>query len=142
VLKNGGLLTSFNPETGSVEKAGRMAGAFGNYMASPVAAEGKIYLAGEEGKVTVLKAGAQWEVLQTNDLDEACYATPALAGGSIYLRTNNALYRFATKTVACQPVRPGQTGSDLPADAELALRHEASRGRIFTWLDRHLRQVK
>jgi outer membrane protein assembly factor BamB len=97
VLKNGGLLTSFDPETGSVEKAGRVPGASGNYMASPVAAEGKIYLAGEEGKVTVLKAGAQWEVLQANDLDEACYATPALAGGSIYLRTNNALYRFATK---------------------------------------------
>jgi outer membrane protein assembly factor BamB len=95
VLKNGGLLTSFDPKTGSVEKAGRVAGALGGYSASPVAADGKIYIASEEGKVTVLKAGADWDVIQINDLDEGCYATPALANGSIYLRTNDALYRFA-----------------------------------------------
>jgi hypothetical protein len=59
-----------------------------------VAAEGRIYIASEEGKVTVLKAGAEWDVIQVNDLDEGCYATPALADGSIYLRTNDALYRF------------------------------------------------
>lgn len=97
VLKNGGLLTSFNPATGGVEKAGRVAGALGGYTSSPVAAEGKVFIASEEGKVTVLKAGGQWEVIRTNDLDEACYATPALAGGSIYLRTNQALYRFGTR---------------------------------------------
>jgi hypothetical protein len=45
--------------------------------------------------VTVLKAGADWDVIQINDLDEGCYATPALANGSVYLRTNDALYRFA-----------------------------------------------
>ena len=97
VLKNGGLFTSFDPKTGKVEKAGRVEGALGGYSASPVAAEGKIFLASEEGKITVLKAGREWDVLQVNDLDEACYATPALAGGHIYVRTNNALYRFGTK---------------------------------------------
>ena len=97
VMKNGGLLTSFNPKTGSVEKAGRVAGAVGGYSSSPVAAEGKIFIASEEGKVVVLKAGAQWDVMQINDLDEGCYATPALADGNIYLRTNDALYRFGTK---------------------------------------------
>jgi len=96
VLKNGGLLTSFDPKTGNVEKASRVTGALGAYTSSPVAAEGKIYIASEDGKVTVLKAGAQWDVMRINDLDEGCYATPALAGGSIYLRTNDALYRFAT----------------------------------------------
>jgi outer membrane protein assembly factor BamB len=94
VLKNGGLFTSFNPKTGSVEKAGRVAGAVGGYSSSPVAAEGKIFIASEEGKVTVLKAGGEWDVMQINDLNEGCYATPALAGGNIYLRTNDALYRF------------------------------------------------
>jgi outer membrane protein assembly factor BamB len=95
VLKNGGLLTSFEAKTGRVEKAGRLENASGNYFASPVAAEGRIYIVSEEGKVSVLKAGAQWEVMQVNDLDETCYATPALAGGAIYLRTGSALYRFA-----------------------------------------------
>lgn len=98
LLKSGGLVTSMNPATGSVEKAGRVDGALGAYFSSPVAAEGKVYLLSEEGKVTVLKAAAQWEVLQINDLDEACYATPALAGGSIYVRTNDALYRFGMKS--------------------------------------------
>ena len=95
MVKNGGLLTSFNPKTGSVEKAGRLTGAVGGYSSSPVAADGKIFVASEEGKVTVLKAGAEWEVTQINNLNEGCYATPALAGGNIYLRTNDALYRFA-----------------------------------------------
>ena len=94
VLKNGGLLTSFDPRTGRVDKASRVAGAVGGYSSSPVAAEGKILIASEEGKVTVLKAGAQWDVIQINDLDEGIHATPALAGGNIYLRTSDALYRF------------------------------------------------
>jgi hypothetical protein len=94
VVKNGGLLTSFDPKTGNVEKASRVAGAPGGYWSSPVAAEGKIFIASEEGKVIVLKAGAQWDVMQINDVGEGCYATPALAGGNIYLRTSDALYRF------------------------------------------------
>jgi outer membrane protein assembly factor BamB len=96
IVKNGGLLTSFDADTGKVAKAGRLTGALGAYSASPVAAEKKIFLASEEGKVTVLKADREWEVIAINDLGEGCYATPALAGGHIYLRTSEALYRFGT----------------------------------------------
>jgi hypothetical protein len=42
----------------------------------------------------VIKAGAEWNVLAVNDLGEGCYATPALSKGHIYLRTDEALYRF------------------------------------------------
>ena len=96
IVKNGGLLTSFDADTGKVAKAGRLAGALGAYSASPVAAEKKVFLASEEGKVTVLKADRQWKIITINDLGEGCYATPALAGGHIYLRTSEALYRFGT----------------------------------------------
>jgi hypothetical protein len=48
-------------------------------------------------KVTVLKAGAQWEVLAMNDLDEECWATPAIAGNSLFVRTE----------VRCIPSRMG-----------------------------------
>ena len=75
-----------------------MTGALGPYSASPVAAEGKIFLASEEGKVTVLKASRDWEVTAINDLGESCFATPALAGGHIYLRTSEALYCFGSST--------------------------------------------
>jgi outer membrane protein assembly factor BamB len=74
----------------------RIEGALGGYSSSPVAAEGKVWLASEEGKVSVLRAGGEWEVLAVNDLDEGCYATPALAEGIIYLRTEEALYAFSS----------------------------------------------
>ncbi|MGH9722600.1 MAG: PQQ-binding-like beta-propeller repeat protein [Bryobacteraceae bacterium] len=95
VVKNGGILTSFDAATGEVAKTGRVPGALGGYSASPVAAEGKLYLATEEGKVAVLRAAKEWDVLALNDLGEGCYATPALSEGHIYLRTTEALYCFA-----------------------------------------------
>jgi outer membrane protein assembly factor BamB len=94
IVKNGGILTAFDPQTGSVLRTGRVEGALGGYSASPVAADGKLFLANEEGQVTVLRAGADWDVLAVNDLGESCYATPALSGGRIYLRTGKALYAF------------------------------------------------
>jgi outer membrane protein assembly factor BamB len=97
VVKNGGLLTSFDPKTGEVRKAGRVNGAVGGYSSSPVAAEGRLFLCSEEGKVSVLKAGSDWDVIHVNDLDEGCFATPALSGGHIYLRSSEALYRFGRR---------------------------------------------
>jgi len=74
----------------------RIEGALGGYSSSPVAAEGKVWIASEEGKVSVLHAGGEWEVLAVNDLGEGCYATPALVEGVIYLRTEEALYAFSS----------------------------------------------
>ncbi len=96
VVKNGGILTAFDPANGEVVKTGRMQGAVGGYSASPVSAEGMIFLAGEEGKVAVVRAGRDWDVLTVNDLGESCYATPALSNGKIYLRTSEALYCFGS----------------------------------------------
>lgn len=50
-----------------------------------------IWLVSEEGKVSVIRSGASWEPLVVNDLEEGCYATPALSEGVIYLRTDEAL---------------------------------------------------
>ena len=61
-----------------------------------MAADGKIFLLSHSGKVTVLKADPQWEVLAVNDLDETSQATPAIADGRIYIRTHKALYSFGT----------------------------------------------
>jgi outer membrane protein assembly factor BamB len=96
IVRNGGILTTHSAVTGSVLKTGRLAGALGGYSSSPVAADGKVWLASEEGKVSVLRAGGDWEVLAVNDLGEGCYATPAMAGGIIYLRTDEALYAFGS----------------------------------------------
>jgi outer membrane protein assembly factor BamB len=97
MVKTGGIVTSLDPSTGRLLKEGRSAGALGDYYASPVAADGKIFLASLEGKVSVLKADAQWEVLNVNDLGEEIHATPALSGGRLYVRTRGAIYCFGVK---------------------------------------------
>ena len=87
MVRDGGIITSLNVATGQLLKEGRSRDALGEYSASPVAADGKVYLASDDGKITVLKAGGQWEVLGVNDLGEEIRATPALSGGRIYVRT-------------------------------------------------------
>ena len=96
-LKEGGIFTSYHPKTGAVLKQARLQGALGTYYASPIAADGKIYLANEDGKTVVLKAGAQWEILNLGEFDAGIKATPAIVGGKIYLRTHNAVYCFAAR---------------------------------------------
>jgi outer membrane protein assembly factor BamB len=94
IVRNGGILLTLDADSGKILKEARIPGALGGFSSSPVAADGKIYLAGEEGHIAVLRAGADWETLAVNDLDEPCFATPALSQGQIYLRTSEALYRF------------------------------------------------
>jgi hypothetical protein len=65
------------------------------YYASPVAAGGKLLLVDADGKVAVVTAQAQWEVLATSELRESCHATPAIANGRLYIRTENKLHCFA-----------------------------------------------
>jgi outer membrane protein assembly factor BamB len=94
-IKDGGILTAINPDSGSQIHQARLPEAIDNYFASPVAADGKVYLASETGKISVIRPNdAGWEVLAVNDLGEPCYATAALADGRIYLRTATTLYCF------------------------------------------------
>jgi outer membrane protein assembly factor BamB len=92
-FQNGGIVFSRVAKTGELLYSGRL-GAPGYYYSSPVAADNKIYIASEEGVVVVLDAGEQLKVLATNKLDGAILATPALADGNIYVRTENHLYAF------------------------------------------------
>lgn len=96
-LKNGGILTAVDANVGKTLKQSRVQGALDPFSASPVAAEGKIYLASESGKIAVIKPGADWQVITVNDLKEDTFATPALSKGNIFLRTNESLYCFGTE---------------------------------------------
>jgi outer membrane protein assembly factor BamB len=97
LVKEGGILTSIDPGNGAILKQGRLTGALGQYWASPVAGDGKIYAISEDGKVTVIKAGPQWEILALNDLNDTVFATPAIVEDRIYVRTQSALYCFANR---------------------------------------------
>ena len=94
MINDSGILLSFDPATGKVIKQGRLHGAIDKYFSSPVAADDKVYLIGEAGAVSVLKAAGEWEILAVNELDDEVFATPAIADGHIYIRTRSALYCF------------------------------------------------
>jgi outer membrane protein assembly factor BamB len=94
MINDSGILLSFDPATGNVLKQGRLHGAIDKYFSSPVAADDKVFLIGQGGQVSVLKAAGDWEVLAVNELDDECFATPAIADGHIYIRTRSALYAF------------------------------------------------
>jgi len=94
MINDGGILTTLNPENGQPYKQGRLRGAVDKYYASPVAADGKVFFVGNSGVVTILKAGPDQEILSVNELDDECFATPAIADGRIYIRTRGMLYSF------------------------------------------------
>jgi outer membrane protein assembly factor BamB len=94
-VRDGGLMTSLDPQTGEPFYAQERLGAAGSYYASPVAADGRIYVASLPGKLSVVKAGgAMPEVLHTSDFGERILATPAIIGKNLYLRTQTKLYAF------------------------------------------------
>lgn len=92
-VKDGGFLAALDARSGELVQRDRLAGS-GSYYSSPVAGHGKIYIADERGRLSVVQAGRNWRVLSSSDFGEDIYATPAVVGGRIYLRTKGHLYCF------------------------------------------------
>ncbi len=93
VVTDNGLVSAFNAVTGEPYYAQTRLPKAYNFKASPVGANGKLYLATEDGDVVVLKMGEKFEVLATNTLtDQVFIASPVIAGGEIYLRGQNTLF--------------------------------------------------
>lgn len=86
VLANNGVLTTYHARTGERVYQRRLADRGGAYSASPVAADGRLYFAGEDGEVHVVKAGAAYELLATNPVGDVTMATPALSEGLLMCR--------------------------------------------------------
>jgi outer membrane protein assembly factor BamB len=72
------------------------------HAASPVASDGRVYLAAEGGEVLVYRAGREPELLARNDMGEACMATPAIAGGALIVRTTGHVYSISEKGRAAE----------------------------------------
>ena len=89
-----GIVTSLDAKTGELIKRDRIAEGSPKVYASPIAADGKIYLGTLEGSMIVLRAGGEWETLASVDLDEEIWASPAIADGRLYVRTRGKLYSF------------------------------------------------
>ncbi len=93
VISDGGVVTGLDPLTGAVHFQGRPPNP-GRYHASPVGYEGKVLIGSLEGDLTVFRAAPEFEVLSTGSLDEAIWASPAIADGTLFLRTVSRLYAF------------------------------------------------
>lgn len=91
VVKAGGLASCYDASNGKALWERSRLGNFGDYFASPVAGDGKIYISGKNGFVVVLEDGPELKVLGKNDIGEEIIATPAIADGRLFIRTRESL---------------------------------------------------
>ena len=89
-----GILTVLDARTGKQIYKVRVGGGGHTFSASPVAVANRVLFLTEEGVTFVVEAGDTYKEVAKNDLAEMSLASPALAGGSIYIRTESALYRI------------------------------------------------
>ncbi|MBC7931614.1 MAG: PQQ-binding-like beta-propeller repeat protein [Rubrivivax sp.] len=93
-LSDAGVLSAFEAKTGKFIYQERLPSSF---TASPIAADGKLYLSSEDGEVFVVKAGPKFELLATNPVGEPLMATPAISDGMLFLRAHKHVYAVAEK---------------------------------------------
>jgi outer membrane protein assembly factor BamB len=94
IIRDGGLLTIFEPKSGTRVVDRERLGKGGQYVASPIAANGLIYLVNESGDITVLRAGDKVDVVTVNRLGENVRCTPAIVGDKLFIRTRQHLWAF------------------------------------------------
>jgi outer membrane protein assembly factor BamB len=100
---NSGMLACFEARTGKMLYKTRLGG---DYSASPVAADGRIYFPSEEGDIRVVQAGPEYHVLAVNKMSESCMATPAISDGMIFVRTQHFVYGIG-RTEGTKPATEG-----------------------------------
>ncbi len=90
-----GKLSCFDATTGKLAYRENVGSGTVAFSASPVAADGKIYLPGEKGDIYVVKASSEFELIAVNRMYETCMATPAISQGAMFFRTRNHLVAVA-----------------------------------------------
>ena len=98
VLKNQGILTCWDLETGAQLYEQRLPGVTSGFSASPVVADGKLYLSSEDGDVFVVRAASKFEVIATNPMGQPLMATPAITDGLLIVRGERDLFAVGGHT--------------------------------------------
>ena len=91
MVSDAGIATCIDAHTGKGIWQKRLDG---DFSASPISAEGRIYFCNQDGQTFVVAAKPEYELLATNQLDDGCMASPAVYDKAIYLRTKTHLYRI------------------------------------------------
>jgi hypothetical protein len=92
-----GVLSCYEAKTGKQLYKERLGKGGQGFTASPVASEGKMYFTSEQGAVFVVKPGADFVVLATNQMSEVCMATPAISGAAVFFRTQGHVVAVGTR---------------------------------------------
>ena len=119
LIRDNGVASCVDAKTGEIEWQQRLGG---NYSASPIYADGKIYCFSEEGKTTVILPGPKFEQLAVNQLEGRILASPAVTGNSLIIRTDTHLYRLEKKSSgaipSCSLSQPGDVSQRFPRQPE------------------------
>ncbi len=94
LVKSGGIATCFETKTGEAVFGPVRIRNEGDYFASPVYGDGKIYIASENGKIVVLRNASELDILAVNDMGDSILGTPAIADGALYVRTRKSLKKI------------------------------------------------
>ena len=97
VLGNNGLFDAYDLKSGAELYRQRLSLVGSGFSASPIAADGKIYLSNEDGEILVISAGDKFNHLATNSMGELIMATPALSEGVMYVRSASSLFAIGRK---------------------------------------------
>ena len=97
MLANNGVLDAYDIATGNEVYRQRLPSIGSGYSASPVAADGKIYLSSEDGDMLVVAAGPTFTHVATNTMNETLMATPALSDGVMYVRGASTLFAIGRR---------------------------------------------
>jgi len=97
IVRYNGVLAVFDAKTGEKKYETRLAGATSAFTASPVANDGRVFIASEDGQVFVIAAGPKYEVVAMNEMSTPILATPALTEGRMLLRTQDQIMAIGSK---------------------------------------------
>jgi outer membrane protein assembly factor BamB len=90
-VNDGGIASCLDAKTGDIVWSERLGG---NFSASPILSEGKLFTGNEEGKFYVFEAGREFKVLAENQFPDGFMASPAVSGKALFLRSKTSLYRI------------------------------------------------
>ncbi len=108
VIADTGIASCFDAKTGEVLWTERVTG---NFSASPLLVDGKIYFASQEGEVTVIKPGRTYQELAKNTLSGQLMASPLAIDNALYIRSDTSLYRFTDK----EPTEQKSVSANVPS---------------------------
>jgi outer membrane protein assembly factor BamB len=97
IVTDNGILSVYRAASGERLYQQRLPPAGGSYSASPVSAGGRVYFTSEDGSVFVVRAGPAYALLATNDMGALCFATPAISGDLLLVRTATDLFALAER---------------------------------------------